>query len=230
MGMDIYLRSIHEPFVANLKGKGWRTTDLQALFDKLRESGGYFRNGYNVGDVMWAMGMSWDDIFPLLDRGCRLSIYHARELIGMIEARPLTKESIATHYLKNMTNGVNEHPKTGATFRRIENVVEPPTPDFENVVHILQLRREELLVILRKSIELNEPLLCDGGKGGRCDESPPEISALLYRSARQAALLFSSSRSAMAASGSGHRGLCNRLRCASGADQSKPPCDDTAQR
>jgi hypothetical protein len=62
MGADLYLESIYKPFCeecGELKVEiDPRNPD--AAFDKLRVSGGYFSNGYNnVGDVMWAMGLSW---------------------------------------------------------------------------------------------------------------------------------------------------------------------------
>jgi hypothetical protein len=80
-----------------------------------RDSGGYFRNGYNSGDIMWAMGLSWHGtVAPMLDEGLDegrcLPIPRARELVEMIEARPLTRERVGRHIFENMTGGVESHP------------------------------------------------------------------------------------------------------------------------
>jgi hypothetical protein len=179
MSAELYLQSIHEPFVENLRKRPLdelaglidpsNPASLDAVFDRFRASGGYFRNGYNAGDCMWAMGLSWwGTVSPMLKRGY-LSIKCARELVAMIEERPLTRERLAAHYFDNMTNGVEQHPVTGPTHKMIDDVVTAETgqelapklpPDFEHIAAYLRKRREQLLAILRKSIELNEPLVC----------------------------------------------------------------------
>jgi hypothetical protein len=126
-------------------------------------SGGYFRNGYNAGDVMWAMGLSWPDtVMPMLDADDRLPIERARELLAMIEARPLTREVIGRHYLENMTNGREQHPTTGPIAWIVDGAeaANKLPPDFDRICQFLQQKREDLLAILRKSIEMNEPLVC----------------------------------------------------------------------
>ncbi len=68
------------------------------MFDEMRASGGYFRNGYNSGDVMWAMGLSWPHtVGGMLDSEGYLPVERARKLLAMIEARPLTKERLTQH-------------------------------------------------------------------------------------------------------------------------------------
>jgi hypothetical protein len=185
MGMDIYLTSIWEPWLKafedsaahrklqqDCSAQGDPESIMAAadrVFEVFAASGGYFRNGYNGGDVMWAMGLSWHStVQPMLDAEERLPIAKARELLAMVEARPLTQEILAQHYLANMTNGVESHPLTGQIFEsiRAEAAGEQPAPllppDFEHLAQFLRKSREQLLAILRKSIELNEPLLCDG--------------------------------------------------------------------
>ena len=72
-------------------------------------AGAYFRNAYNAGDVMWAMGLSWHDtVLPMLVDGY-LPVERARELLTMIEARRLTKERLTQHYFDHMTNGADQH-------------------------------------------------------------------------------------------------------------------------
>lgn len=128
--------------------------------------GGYFRNSYNLGDVMWAMGLSWPDtVGSMLDSDGYLPLERARELLAMIEAKPLTKERLTQHYFGHMTNGVEQHPITGLIARSLpgeNNMVlpAPPPPDFYCLAAFLQQRRTELIAFLKKSIALNEPLLC----------------------------------------------------------------------
>jgi hypothetical protein len=178
MGADLYLNSIWEPWIETHKSillnpnrrPEIETVDDLAraagdIFDSYRASGGYFRNGYNSGDVMWAMGLSWrGDVGEILDSEHRLSIDHARALIAKIEARPLTRERIAQHIFEHMTSGVLDHPVSGQTQKLLDAAVgetrplAPPNIDVMST--FLCKRRDELLTILRKSVELREPLLC----------------------------------------------------------------------
>jgi hypothetical protein len=164
MGVDIYLMSVWErwgqaqPSWNRWDDEPFATVDeLQhaatAVFDKARSSGGYFRNGYNAGDVMWAMGLSWrDDVGKMLDADGKLPIGCAKELIRKIEARPLTRERIAQHIFERLSDGCVTY-STGFTEYG-------PAPDLDEMSAILCKRRDELLVILGKSIELGEPLVC----------------------------------------------------------------------
>jgi hypothetical protein len=177
MGADIYLPSIFDPFLrayeerreAQPSSNEGPIAAVERCYADFRASGGYFRNGYNSGDVMWAMGLSWwETVGPMLDADARLPIDRARELLAMIEARPLTREVIGRHYLENMTNGRQQHPTMGPIARIAEDAVgdagkeadNQQPPDFEHVCQFLQQHREELLALLRKSIERNEPLQC----------------------------------------------------------------------
>jgi hypothetical protein len=181
MGVDIYLESRMKPFNEELA----RTRPpppqsdsseeflafVDTFFDNMRASGGYFQNAYNSGDVMWAMGLSWEGtVSPMLDERDYLPIERARALVAMIEARPLTRKQVAAHMFENMTAGVQQHPISGPLIRLHEKFLAaevgeetPPKlkpPDFDHLFSFLNQRRDELLTILRKSIELNEPLLC----------------------------------------------------------------------
>jgi hypothetical protein len=177
MSVDIYLHSIWQPYYqaanANVEQRldllreacgGDPTPAVTKLYEQDELSGGYFRNAYSSGDVMWAMGLSWsDDVGSKLDAEDRLSIDHARELVAMIEARPLTRQRIARHFLENLTDGVQKHPIAGPIVSRFAEVTghEPAPllpPEFESLSQFLVDRRERLLAILRKSIALSEPL------------------------------------------------------------------------
>jgi hypothetical protein len=177
MGADLYLMS-YEPQLEEAM-KHWESDfpssrDPQVILRAVEASyayqaaiGGYFRNGYNAGDVMWAMGLSWSrDVGPMVDdEGC-LPLDHAQRLIDMIEARPLGRSEIAKHYLEHMTNGKEEHPLTGPmleAMRAGDNDSEPEhllPPDFDELAEFLTGKQTELLAILRKSVGLGEPLRC----------------------------------------------------------------------
>ena len=183
MGVDIYLKSVFDPFIKeyekrpapdagrHLNAASIADGAIDWIYDDYRASGGYFRNGYNSGDVMWAMGLSWSDtVRPMLDAENRLPIERARELLAMIEARPLIRERLARHFHENMTGGIDQHPVTGRTTTALLQAaaaggggvaIGPEPPDFEALAAFVTKRREELLAILRKSIELNEPLMLE---------------------------------------------------------------------
>jgi hypothetical protein len=178
MGVDIYLESVWKPFEEEIlknssSSPSKAVSDMEAFiqrhYDEMRASGGYFRNGYNAGDIMWAMGLSWNGtVFPMLDEDCCLPITRAIELVEMIEARPLTRDVVAAHLFEHMTDGINTHPVSGAIMEMVEMAKAEVTnekpqkklpPDFDSLFALLNERRDQLLVILRKSIKLNEPLL-----------------------------------------------------------------------
>jgi hypothetical protein len=173
MGVDLYLNSVWEPWCADNMERVLNEPDVETtsdaasnaaaaskMFDEMRASGAYFRNGYNSGDVMWAMGLSWPHtVGGMLDSEGYLPVKRARELLAMIEARPLTKERLTQHYFDHITQGVEQHPITGWLFRRLRGLPTLP-PNFETFAAFLRQRRTELIALLEKSVALNEPLLC----------------------------------------------------------------------
>jgi hypothetical protein len=187
MGADIYLQSIYKAFKEKQSAPiaPWdeSTESIEdftnRFFDADRASGGYFRNGYNAGDIMWAMGLSWNGtVSSMLDdkEGIGmgyLPIAKARELVEMIEARPLTRERVAVHIFQNMTSGKHEHPLSGPIMQKVEEAIaaengeEPQEqlplepPNLDEMFGFLNTHRDQLLAILRKSIEVDEPLYCD---------------------------------------------------------------------
>jgi hypothetical protein len=168
MGADIYLQSVWKPFAENNPPRA--PMPGTTVFDEMRASGGYFRNSYNNGDVMWAMGSSWQAVGEMLDEYGYLPVDRARELVEMIEARPLTREQVIAHVFGDMCN---DHPLIGRVRKTLhklaaKNGEQPPDPhrmptqeETDDLVAFLNKRRDELLAILRKSIELDEPLYCD---------------------------------------------------------------------
>jgi hypothetical protein len=174
MGVDICLQSVWKPFEET-----WRPQPLppgadpeafmNRCYDEMRASGGYFRNGYNSGDCMWGMGYSWDTVGSMFDEHRYLPIARARELLEMIEARPLTRERVAAHIFEHMMDGVEPHPSTGHLVQAMHEVAaeatgQTPPPlapaGLDHLHSFLNKRRDQLIAILRKSIELNEPLHC----------------------------------------------------------------------
>jgi hypothetical protein len=76
----------------------------------------------------------------MLDSEGYLPVERARELLAMIEARPLTKERLAQHYFDHITHSVEQHPITGWFFRSLRELTAPP-PDFDHLAAFLRQRR-----------------------------------------------------------------------------------------
>jgi hypothetical protein len=179
MGADIFLRSVLDP---RPDSKNWPQGEIDTstaedfrvhvenYFEQLRATGGYYRNAYNSGDVMWAMGLSWSDtVSKMLGEDYCLPIERARELIELIEARPITREHVVAHIYADMCKG---HPVMGPMMgffkQHFGNATHEPEPaepptlqEIEEMFAFLNERRDGLLVILRKSVALNEPLYCE---------------------------------------------------------------------
>jgi hypothetical protein len=154
MGAELYLDSILKPFFESCGAPTAEDAEV---------SGGYFRNSYNGTDVMWAMGLSWWGlVLPMLDENGFLPIVCARELVAMIEARPLTREALARHFLENVVDGDNKHPISSLVVHDLMNaaISVPKTlpPEFESFALFLVKKRTDLLAFLKKSIALDEPI------------------------------------------------------------------------
>jgi hypothetical protein len=178
MGVDIQLDSIFLPWLNRYKFKPRPTTtvdELVAYADEIyldyESSGGYFRNAYNESDVMWAMGLSWDDVFPLLDADRKLPITAARDLLAKIEARPLTRERCSAHIYANMTSGERTHQGHSSVQQFLDEMkakatgcelAEAEPPDIEEFMPYWNRKRDTLIALLRRSIELDEPLNVSG--------------------------------------------------------------------
>ena len=111
---------------------------------------------------MWAMGLSWTMVIPMLDENGFCGSPRARELVAMIEARPLTREALARHFLENVVDGDNKHPISSLVVHdlmtRAISVPKTPPPEFESFASFLVEKRAALLAFLKKSIALDEPL------------------------------------------------------------------------
>jgi hypothetical protein len=116
MGVDIYLGSVWDPFIEEYDKRpvsktGDAATAVNRLYDDFRASGGYFRNAYNCSDCMWVMGLSWfETVRPMLDKNGCLPVERARELLDLVEERPLTREYLTKHYRDHLLGGADKHP------------------------------------------------------------------------------------------------------------------------
>jgi hypothetical protein len=172
MGADLVLKSIMQPFFdSNINDrpvKPWDLEHAEALhhrFDAMNAAGGFFRNGYDAGDVMFAIGMSWQDVGRMLDDESCLPIPRARELLAIIKSRPLTRQGVGRHVLENMMDGCDGHPIT----TRSKDIIEEDRPvavrvagplNIDELHHFLSRKHGELIAILEKSIAIDEPLFC----------------------------------------------------------------------
>jgi hypothetical protein len=163
MGADVGLKSVLKAFLGTQREHCRLDCADFTQCRCLKESGGYFRDAYNAWDLLWALGLSWtNDVLPMLVTGDRLlPIAAARFLISTIEERPLSRERVERHYLENVCDGIVRHPVTAALV--VAHTGAPGTfspPDFASYHSDLLQKRERLLALLRKSVELNEPLVC----------------------------------------------------------------------
>lgn len=116
-------------------------------------SKGYFRDSYNAGAFLWVIGLSWwKDVGDMLTRkgkyaGC-LSIPRAKKLLKMIEDAPLTLETVKAHMEA-------QNAKNPDTFTFTETSGTP-----EQWLERWQQKKADLTALLRRSIELKEPLRC----------------------------------------------------------------------
>ena len=107
MGADLYMNKAYdkrmEEHRASLDdlGKHPSHEELEPLYDKIYKQGDvYFRDSYNSGSVMWAMGMSWwDDVVPMLDEDGNLSHEDTLKLVNKITDAPI---NVSADFLENM--------------------------------------------------------------------------------------------------------------------------------
>ena len=169
MGIDIQLDSEFHPFMdgfmkeieANPRLDIDPIRRVSLMYAHMESSGAYFRNGRNHTDLMWALGSSWEEkLYSVLDDGF-LSIRKAQELIDFIESKPITHALVERHHRENIASEQGCTHPTQIMLRKIgvpESDRRYPTAD--KLYQILNYKRDLLLDLLRKSIELGEPLSC----------------------------------------------------------------------
>jgi hypothetical protein len=156
MGIDITLRSVLTAEACEAIGERLRAsgeTDPDRMTAAFAETGAYFRDPYNCFGLLPMLEV---DLYPLLAEDDTLPIDAARELLVVVESRPLTLE-----HVKIAVCGSRQRPLMSS----IEDFMNP-TPITVDEINWpatyarLTEKREQLIALLRRSIELNEPLEC----------------------------------------------------------------------
>jgi hypothetical protein len=167
MGVDIELRSVFtEDVVDAALAKARRDASNpreygRAIHDAYTATGGYFRDPYNESGLFHALGMDWSkDVGPMLtdDEGSwRLPIPAARHLLAELQAKPLTPAMVEDVFTGRA--------KRGAMLTILADALgepdyEEPSPEqIAEMTAWLIKKRATLMALLRRSIDLNEPLL-----------------------------------------------------------------------
>jgi hypothetical protein len=166
MGADVYLESVnnvtrakYEPLfhAAAQKRDAAKTPamqekaqkDVDKYYDAMYNGAGYYRDPYNPSAFLWLIGLSWwRDIGPMLDDHGYLPIAKAQEFLAKVEAEPITLERVIAHL-----DEINAEAKKRGFGQGLEG---DPKGWFKRWAK----DSEDLQALLRKSIELNEPLRC----------------------------------------------------------------------
>jgi hypothetical protein len=172
MGIDITLRSqfteeVYEPILER-----WRSTEpirdgadgkrycsehaawANAIYGLYEETGAYFREPYNCFALLPMLDVN---IRPLISEDETLPIEAARHLLAVVESRPLTLE-----HVKHAVCGSRQR----AVINSFEEFMNPAPIEHDEInwpatYAWLTKKHERLIALLRRSIELDEPLLCD---------------------------------------------------------------------
>jgi hypothetical protein len=171
MGADIYLRSVMtEEFETAIVDRelrdltpGTSFDTANAMYAALAETGGYFRDPYNRFNLLNALGMDWGEVQPLLSPDRKLPIEGARRLLAELERRWVMQGAVdnamlgpANTPLGKMLEEVAAVLPEGSVWPRQAK----PGEDWSEVLPWLSKKRSQLIALLRRSIELNEPLEC----------------------------------------------------------------------
>jgi hypothetical protein len=157
LGADLYLesisdraRSMYQPLFDDAvkrrdraKTEGMKAewqAKVDKYFDAMHPEDGYFRDSYNPSSVFAVMDLSWWQLGDeLLDKDSHLPVDKAKDLLALIEQRPISYETVTAHYEQN-----NLHESKQSIDEWFKYFV---------------AKRERFMALLRRSIELNEPLL-----------------------------------------------------------------------
>lgn len=154
MGADIYLSSVHDknkekyqPLIdtafaerdkREYKSDEWKKYDEEGweLYAKM-EDGCYFRDSYNSSSLFWLFGLSWW-AFEGYDDENNMKIEAAKEL----------RKTLVDGDIVALVRAKRDREKFY------------PGDTEEDVVKYFTEKRDDLVALLDKSIELNEPLYC----------------------------------------------------------------------
>jgi hypothetical protein len=174
MGLDMWLPSVFdykdETSVHAALGElpqARSVEEIQAcatlIYDRLRATGAYYREGYNRFGLLPHLGLSWHEIYKQLPDHDFLPIDHARFLLAELETLPVTEDRV-----RRVVSGVDDgSPIAWALERMSDQKYEPPPMDRLDeacaaIYSQLVTRRSELMALLRLAIERNEPLRISG--------------------------------------------------------------------
>lgn len=94
MGADLYIKKLHTSRAANL-----------------HNSKAYFRDSYNMSNVLWTLNLSWwRDVLPVLDEQLELrgqKLQHFRDQIASAKQRLPTSEELNTNGVHVAKTGEN---------------------------------------------------------------------------------------------------------------------------
>jgi hypothetical protein len=173
MGLDMWLPSIFDfddeqqakRVLNNVDGLGIHPMKyMERMYDALRATGGYYREGYGGRGLLSLMGMSWHEIIDSLENKTTLPPAQARHLLAELEARPFTKAMLFEEerrpdrmdsmiaWMEKVT-GRKTRPPTESDFSDRET--EKTYSDYAK-------RRLELMALLRAAVERDESLRISG--------------------------------------------------------------------
>ena len=124
--------------------KRWQAAQAQVEeYHNAMYSEGYFRDSYNVWNVLWTLGLSWwQDVGRLLDEEGKLSgreLIQFKEMVVNAEQQLPEKEYFDKYHVKITKTGENSLPEIHKYFGE---------------------RRQELLDFIDQAISLGEPIVC----------------------------------------------------------------------
>ena len=126
MGADLYIKKLHA---------------LKAV--KITESETYFRDSYNMSNVLWTLNLSWwKDVLPLLDEQQELkgeTLQHFRDQVASAKQHLPTSDELGSHGIRCSEAG------EGGIQTWHDHYTE---------------KRRELIKFLDRAIENNSPIFC----------------------------------------------------------------------
>lgn len=152
MGADLYIESrisqakdVWQPFfnravesrdsATSKEEKAFFQEAIDEAYNNLFPSNAYFRDSYNPSSLLDKLGLSWwADVIPMLEEGY-LPIERAKEFLMILENITLNEEKVL---------------EAALDFQK----------SFEEMIKYFHEKKENLMNLLRESIELNEPIYC----------------------------------------------------------------------
>lgn len=143
MGADVFMAKAYDERMAEHRvlldelGDHPSHEQLEPLYDKIYVQGDvYYRDSYNSGSVLWAMGLSWwTDVLPMLDDEGTLNKEGIETFLELIEDKPL---SVSSDFVEHM----------------------PDEWGHDDAMQYLQKEQDSLISFLKKALETEDTLSC----------------------------------------------------------------------